>query len=59
MALNTNSFFHHHISSTALSNGADLCYSKSEEKEANLGKILVFSTFRLYVKLKYLIFFPT
>ena len=53
MALNTNSFFHHHISSTALSNGADLCYSKSEEKEANLGKILVFSTFRLYVKLTY------
>lgn len=25
MALNINSFFHHHISSTALSNGADLC----------------------------------
>lgn len=53
MGLNINSFFHYHISSTALSNRADLCQSKSEGKEANLGKTLAFSTFRLYAKLTY------
>lgn len=38
-------FFISTLSSIALPNGEDLHWSKSEGKEANLGKTLVFQTF--------------